>query len=149
MQNSWRNPPLLWCPPQHQPTPPFPWMWSSTSEFRYHHSSIFKPRGFNGWIVLLKPANFSRPGFRSGLFFFSLSPLRSASAACRCPGWSVCSSFPLWTWSSLLTVENGRTPQEPTHLMGLTQHLPLHQGSTFPKHFPVKVCKIVLLMRKS
>lgn len=35
MRNSWRNPPLLWCPPQHQPTPPFPWMWLSTSEFRY------------------------------------------------------------------------------------------------------------------
>lgn len=69
------------------------------------------------------------------------SPLRSASAACPCPGWSVCSSFPLWTWSSLLTGGNGRTPQEPTHPTGLTHPLPLHQDSTFPRRFPVKVCK--------
>lgn len=60
-----------------------------------HHSSIFKPRGNNSWIVNLV-------GQVSGsvcfcFFFFSLSPLRSASAACQCPGWSVCSSFPLWT----------------------------------------------------
>lgn len=111
-----------------------------------HNSCIFKPRGCNGWIVLLKPAKLGQVSDSS--VFFPLSPLRSASAACRCPGWSVCSSFPLWTWSSLLTAENGRTPQEPTHLMGLTQHLPLHQGSTFPKHCPLKVCKIAPLMRK-
>lgn len=78
MQNSWRNPPLLWCPPQHQPTPPFLWMWSSTSEFRYHHSSIFKPRGFNGWIVLLSQPTLvgqvSGPVCFFFCFFFSPQP---------------------------------------------------------------------------
>ena len=35
-----------------------------------HHSSIFKLCVYNGWIVFLKPANFSRSSFRFGLCFF-------------------------------------------------------------------------------
>lgn len=35
-----------------------------------HHSCIFKPCGYNSWVVLLKPANFSRSGFRFVCFLF-------------------------------------------------------------------------------